>query len=75
MNATLAKVRKLLITAFVNEIHLMCQKWFYERRNKAKDWTTKMSTDVEKKLKRRRDQAQVMDISCTHIFLSLSNFY
>ncbi|KAL5544652.1 hypothetical protein UlMin_008436 [Ulmus minor] len=62
MNAVLVKVRELPITTFVNEIRLLCQKWFYERRNKAKDCTSKMSTDMEKKLERRRDQAQVIDI-------------
>ena len=29
MNVVLVKVRELPITAFVNEIRLMCQKWFY----------------------------------------------
>ncbi|KAL5551852.1 hypothetical protein UlMin_002028 [Ulmus minor] len=63
MNAVLVKVRELPITAFVNEIRLLCQNWFYERRKKEKDCTRKLSTDVEKKLEIRRDQAQVMAVS------------
>ncbi|KAL5554064.1 hypothetical protein UlMin_041465 [Ulmus minor] len=67
MNAALVKVRELPITAFVNEIRLLCQRWFFERRNKAKDFTSKMSKDVEKKLEKRRDGAQIMDsISAMH---------
>ncbi|KAL5556423.1 hypothetical protein UlMin_038659 [Ulmus minor] len=31
LNAVLVKVRELPITAFVNEIRLLCQKWFHER--------------------------------------------
>ncbi|KAL5576621.1 hypothetical protein UlMin_018320 [Ulmus minor] len=50
MNAALVKIR------------LLCQRWFFERRNKAKDFTSKMSKDVEKKLEKRRDRAQIMDI-------------
>ena len=68
MNATLVKVRELPITAFVNEIRLLCQRWFFERRNKAKDFTSKMSKDVEKKLEKRRDRAQIMDVSCLNFF-------
>ena len=76
MNAALVKVMELPITAFVNEIHLLCQKWFYECHNKAKYCTTKMSMDVEKKkLKTRRDQAKLMDVSCTYIFLKLFMFF
>ena len=75
MNAALVKVRELPITAFVNEIWLLYQKWLYKCRNKVKDCTSKISTDVEKKLERRQDQVQVMDISCTHIFLTLPNFF
>lgn len=63
MNAVLVKVRELPITTFVNEIRLLCQKWFYERRNKASDYTSIMSKVVEKKLEKRRDQAQKMDVS------------
>ena len=74
MNAILVKVRELPITTFDNEIHLLCQKWFYKRRNKARDGTSNMSIDVEKKLEIRRDQAQVKDVSYTHIFLILSDF-
>ena len=55
MNVVLVKVRELPITTFVNEIRLLCQKWFYERRNKANDCTSKMSTYVEKKLEKIRD--------------------
>ncbi|KAL5576595.1 hypothetical protein UlMin_018294 [Ulmus minor] len=65
MNVVLVKVRELPITTFVNDIRLLCEKWFYDRRNKAKNCTRKMSTDVEKKLERRRDQAQVIDIQYT----------
>ncbi|KAL5576113.1 hypothetical protein UlMin_017812 [Ulmus minor] len=68
MNAALVKVRELPITAFVNEIRLLCQRWFFERRNKAKDFTSKMSKDVEKKLEKRRDRAQIMDVSCLNFF-------
>ncbi|KAL5549338.1 hypothetical protein UlMin_004569 [Ulmus minor] len=35
LNAVLVKVRELPITALVNEIWLLCQKWFHERRTKA----------------------------------------
>ena len=70
MNAALVKVRELPITAFVNEIRLLCQRWFFERRSKAKDFTSKMSKDVEKKLEKRRDRAQIMDVSCLNFFLS-----
>ncbi|KAL5567471.1 hypothetical protein UlMin_024046 [Ulmus minor] len=31
LNAVLVKVREFPITAFVNEIRLLCQKWFHER--------------------------------------------
>ena len=55
MNAVLVKVRELPIIAFVNKIRLLCQKWFYKHRNKLKDCKSKMSTDIEKKLERRRD--------------------
>lgn len=72
MNAALLKVRELPITAFVNEIRLLCQRWFFERRNKAKDFTSKMSKDVEKKLEKRRDRAQIMDVSCLTFFFYLS---
>ena len=75
MNAVLVKVGELPIIVFVNEIRLLCQKWFYECRNKVKDCTSKMSTYIEKKLEIRLDQAQVMDVSNTHIFLILSNFH
>ncbi|KAL5580372.1 hypothetical protein UlMin_012814 [Ulmus minor] len=34
LNAVLVKVREFPITAFVNEIRLLCQKWFHERRTK-----------------------------------------
>ena len=50
MKVVLVKVRELPITAIVNEICLLCQKWFYEHCNKGKDYKSKMSTDVEKKL-------------------------
>ncbi|KAL5575150.1 hypothetical protein UlMin_016849 [Ulmus minor] len=40
LNAVLVKVRELPITAFVNEIRLLCQKWFHERRTKAGGCTT-----------------------------------
>ena len=74
MNTALVKVREIPITTFVNEIHLMCKKWFYKRHNKAKYCTSKMSTDVEKKLEIRRDQTQVMDVSGRYIFFSYQIF-
>ena len=61
LNAILVKVRELSITAFVNEIHLLCQKWFHERRTKARNCTNKMSKNIETKLEQRRNCVQVMD--------------
>ncbi|KAL5548529.1 hypothetical protein UlMin_003760 [Ulmus minor] len=62
LNAMLVKVRELPITAFVNEIRLLCQKWFHERRTKAAGCTTMMSKDVETKLEERKDRAQAMGV-------------
>ncbi|KAL5574375.1 hypothetical protein UlMin_023972 [Ulmus minor] len=64
LNAVLVKVRELPITAFVNEIRLLCQKWFHERRTKAAGCTTMMSKDVETKLEERKDRAQAMGVIC-----------
>ncbi|KAL5537914.1 hypothetical protein UlMin_043714 [Ulmus minor] len=54
-NAVLVKVRELPITAFVNEVRLLCQRWFQQRRTKANGCSSRMSTDVENKLEQRRD--------------------
>ncbi|KAL5568497.1 hypothetical protein UlMin_025072 [Ulmus minor] len=62
LNAVLVKVRELPITALVNEIRLLCQKWFHERRTKAAGCTTMMSKDVEMKLEGRKDRAQAMGV-------------
>ncbi|KAL5578710.1 hypothetical protein UlMin_011152 [Ulmus minor] len=64
LNAVLVKVRELPITAFVNEIRLLCQKWFHERRTKAGGCTSMMSKDVETKLEQRKDRAQAMGVIC-----------
>ncbi|KAL5582889.1 hypothetical protein UlMin_015331 [Ulmus minor] len=64
LNAVLVKVRELPITALVNEIRLLCQKWFHERRTKAAGCTTMMSKDVEMKLEGRKDRAQAMGVIC-----------
>ncbi|KAL5557065.1 hypothetical protein UlMin_039301 [Ulmus minor] len=64
LNAVLVKVRELPITALVNEIWLLCQKWFHERRTKAAGCTTMMSKDVEMKLEGRKDRAQAMGVIC-----------
>ncbi|KAL5558468.1 hypothetical protein UlMin_034679 [Ulmus minor] len=64
LNAVLVKVRELPMTAFVNEIRLLCQKWFHERRTKAACCTTMMSKDVETKLEERKDRAQAMGVIC-----------
>ncbi|KAL5581673.1 hypothetical protein UlMin_014115 [Ulmus minor] len=64
LNAVLVKVRELSITAFVNEIRLLCQKWFHERRTKAAGCTTMMSKDIETKLEERKDRAQAMGVIC-----------
>ncbi|KAL5568364.1 hypothetical protein UlMin_024939 [Ulmus minor] len=61
-NAVLVKVRELPITAFVNEVRLLCQRWFQQHRTKANGCSSRMSTDVEKKLEERRDRAQTMDV-------------
>ncbi|KAL5555175.1 hypothetical protein UlMin_037411 [Ulmus minor] len=61
-NAVLVKVRELPITAFVNEVRLLCQRWFQQRRTKANGCSSRMSTDVENKLEQRRDRAQTMDV-------------
>ncbi|KAL5549095.1 hypothetical protein UlMin_004326 [Ulmus minor] len=63
-NAVLVKVRELPITAFVNEVRLLCQRWFQQRRTKANGCSSRMSTDVENKLEQRRDRAQTMDVIC-----------
>ncbi|KAL5574090.1 hypothetical protein UlMin_023687 [Ulmus minor] len=64
LNAVLVKVRELPIIAFVNEIRLLCQKWFHERRTKAAGCTTMMSKDIETKLEERKDRAQAMGVIC-----------
>ena len=63
LNAVLVKVRELPITAFVNEIQLLCQRWFHERCTKAGGCSSRMSRDVETKLEQRRDGAHAMDVS------------
>ena len=63
LNTALVKVRELSITVFVNEIRLLCQKWFHERLTKAVGCSSRMSKDVETKLEKRRDHAQSMDVS------------
>ncbi|KAL5568403.1 hypothetical protein UlMin_024978 [Ulmus minor] len=63
-NAVLVKVRELPITAFVNEVRLLCQRWFQQRRTKVNGCSSRMSTDVENKLEQRRDRAQTMDVIC-----------
>ncbi|KAL5580370.1 hypothetical protein UlMin_012812 [Ulmus minor] len=60
LNAVLVRVRELPITAFVNEIRLLCQKWFHECRTKAGGCSSMMSKDVEMKLEQRKDRAQVI---------------
>ncbi|KAL5576418.1 hypothetical protein UlMin_018117 [Ulmus minor] len=69
LNAALVKVRELPITAFVNEIRLLCQKWFHERHTKAGCCSSKMSKDVETKLAQRRDHAQSMDVICADQYM------
>ena len=59
----LVNVREFPITAFVNEIRLLCQKWFHEQRTKAGGCSSRMSRDVETKLEQRRDGAHAMDVS------------
>ncbi|KAL5560476.1 hypothetical protein UlMin_036687 [Ulmus minor] len=66
LNAVLVKVRELPITAFVNEIRLLCQKWFHERRTKAAGCTTMMSKDIETKLEERKERAQAMGVICAN---------
>ena len=63
MNAIFVKVRELYITTFVNEIRLLFQKWFYECHNKARDCTSRISKDVDKKLEKKRDRAHMMVVS------------
>ena len=63
LNDVLVKVRKLPITAFVNEIRLLCQKWFHERCTNAGGCSIMMSKDVETKLEQRKDCAQAMGVS------------
>ena len=63
LNAMLVKVREFSITAFVNEIRLLCQKWFHECHTKAGGYSSMMSKDVETKLEQRKDRAQAMGVS------------
>ena len=63
LNAVLVKFKELHITAFVNEIRLLYQKWFHKHRTKARNCTSRISKDVETKLEQRREHAQVMDVS------------
>ena len=63
LNVVLVNVRELRIIAFMNEIWLLCQKWFHECHTKAGGCSGRMSKDVETKLEQRRDCAQAMDVS------------
>ncbi|KAL5571661.1 hypothetical protein UlMin_021258 [Ulmus minor] len=63
-NVVLVKVRELPITAFVNEVRLLCQRWFHQRRTKASGCSSRMSPDVENKLEQRRDRAQTIAVIC-----------
>ena len=63
LNVVLVKVRELPITAFLNEIQLLCKKWFHECCTKVGGCNSRMLKDVETKLEQRRDRAQVMDVS------------
>ncbi|KAL5539669.1 hypothetical protein UlMin_043670 [Ulmus minor] len=63
-NVVLIKVRELPITAFVNEVQLLCQRWFHQRRNKASGCSSRMSPDVENKLEQQKDRAQTMAVIC-----------
>ena len=67
LNTVLIKVRELPITAFVNEIRLLCQKWFHKHRTKAGGCTSMMSKDVETKLEQRKDRAQAMSVSFFYV--------
>ena len=62
LNAMMVKVKELPITAFVNEVRLLLQKWFHEWRTKAGCCSSRMSKDVETKLAQRRDREQSMDV-------------
>ncbi|KAL5554646.1 hypothetical protein UlMin_042047 [Ulmus minor] len=69
LNAVLVKVRELPITAFVNEIRFLYQKWFHERHTKAGGCTSMMSKDVEMKLEQRKDRAQAMGVICADQYM------
>ncbi|KAL5554833.1 hypothetical protein UlMin_037069 [Ulmus minor] len=72
-NAVLVKVRELPITTFINEVRLLCQRWFHQRRTKSSGCSSRMSSDVENKLEQRRDRAQTMAVSV--LFIRCQLFY
>ncbi|XP_038704741.1 uncharacterized protein LOC120000684 [Tripterygium wilfordii] len=57
MNAALRDMRGLPITALVEQLRSLIQRWFHERRTKAASITSQLCKKVEKKMTKRNERA------------------